>query len=40
MDFADPLHLAKAQGCKAFMSFDQHFAAVANTLNDVELRAP
>ena len=40
MDFADALHLAKAQGCKAFMSLDQHFAAVANTISEVEVLAP
>ena len=25
MDFADGLHLAKAEGCEAFISFDQDF---------------
>ena len=40
MDFADALHLAKAQGCKAFISFDRHFAAVTNTISEVEVRAP
>ena len=40
MDFADALHLAKAQGCEAFTSFDQCFAAVANTLSNVKVRAP
>ena len=40
MDFADALHLAKAQGCEAFTSFDQCFAAVAKTLSDVKVRAP
>jgi predicted nucleic-acid-binding protein len=40
MDFADALHLAKAQGCEAFVSFDQRFAAVANTLSEVKVREP
>jgi predicted nucleic-acid-binding protein len=40
MDFADALHLAKAQGCEAFVSFDQSLAAVANTLSDLKVRAP
>jgi predicted nucleic-acid-binding protein len=40
MDFADALHLAKAQGCEAFVSFDQRVAAVANALSDLKVRAP
>ncbi len=40
MDFADALHLAKAEGCDAFVSFDQRFAAVANTLSEVKVRTP
>ena len=40
LDFADALHLAKAGGCEAFVSFDQRFAAVANTLSGVKVRAP
>jgi predicted nucleic acid-binding protein len=40
MDFADALHLAKAEGCDAFITFDQRFAAVANTLGEVKVRAP
>lgn len=40
MDFADALHLAKAEGCDAFITFDQRFAAVANTLSDVTVRTP
>jgi predicted nucleic-acid-binding protein len=39
-DFADALHLAKAAGCDAFVSFDQRFAAVANTLSGVKVRTP
>lgn len=40
MDFADALHLAKAAGCDAFVSFDQRFAAVANTIGEVKVRLP
>lgn len=29
MDFADALHLAKAQGCEAFLSFDRKLAKAA-----------
>ncbi len=38
MDFADALHLAKAQGCDAFVSFDRRFARAAKGLSDVEVR--
>ena len=40
LDFADALHLAKAQGCDAFMSFDQNFAKAANALSDIKVRTP
>ena len=40
MDFADALHLAKAQGCEAFISFDQRLVTAANTLSGVKARAP
>ena len=40
MDFADALHLAQAQECEAFVSFDQRFAAVATALSEVKVRAP
>ena len=40
MDFADALHLAKAQGCEAFVSFDQRLSVVANALSDLKVRAP
>jgi predicted nucleic-acid-binding protein len=40
MDFADALRLATAQGCEAFISFDQRFAAVANRLSEVKVRSP
>jgi predicted nucleic acid-binding protein len=40
VNFADALHLAKAEGCEAFVSFDQRFAAVASALSEVKVRAP
>ena len=40
MDFADALHLAKADGCDAFISFDQRFAVAANALSAVKVRVP
>ena len=40
MDFADALHLAKVEGGEALISFDQRFAAVANALSEVKVRAP
>ena len=40
MDFADALHLAKAEGCEAFISFDQRFATAANAVSEVKVRAP
>ncbi len=40
MDFADALHLAKAEGCAAFVSFDRRLAKVAKGLSQVEVRQP
>jgi predicted nucleic-acid-binding protein len=40
VDFADGLHLAKADGCDAFISFDQEFARTANALGGIRVRAP
>ncbi len=40
IDFADGLHLAKAEGCEAFISFDKEFAAAANGLDRLKVRAP
>jgi predicted nucleic-acid-binding protein len=40
IDFADGLHLAKAEGCEAFISFDQDFAKAANALGGIKVRAP
>ena len=39
MDFADALHLAKAQSCEAFVTFDQQFASAANALSRVQVCA-
>jgi predicted nucleic-acid-binding protein len=38
MDFADALHLARAQGCDAFASFDRRLAKAAKALSDIEIR--
>ena len=40
MDFANALHVAKAVGREAFVSFDQRLVAIANALGDVRVRAP
>jgi len=40
IDFADGLHLAKAEGCDAFISFDKEFAVVANRRGGLKVRAP
>jgi predicted nucleic acid-binding protein len=40
VDFADGLHLAKAEGCEVFISFDQDFAQAANALGGIKVRAP
>lgn len=40
MDFADALHLLKAEGCEAFVSFDRSFAKTANALSEVKVRTP
>jgi predicted nucleic-acid-binding protein len=40
LEFADGLHLAKAEGCDAFISFDQDFARAANALSTVKVRVP
>jgi len=36
MDFADALHLAKAEGC--VVSFDRRFARAATKLSNIEVR--
>ncbi len=40
MDFADALHLAKAEDCTAFVSFDRRLAKAAKALSHVEVRQP
>jgi len=40
MDFADALHLAKAEGCDALVSFDRNFVRLANAIGDVKARIP
>jgi len=40
LDFADALHLAKAEGCTAFVSFDQRFAKAASRLSKVKVQKP
>ena len=40
MDFADALHLASAQACDAFITFDQDLATSAAGLSAVPVRLP
>lgn len=40
MDFADALHLAKADGCTAFLSFDRRLAKVAQGRSSTPVEAP
>jgi predicted nucleic acid-binding protein len=40
MNFTDALHLSAAEGCEAFMSFDQSFAKKANLLSELKIRMP
>jgi predicted nucleic acid-binding protein len=40
VDFADGLHLAMAEGCDAFVSFDRDFVRAANALGGIEARMP
>jgi predicted nucleic acid-binding protein len=35
MDFADAVHLAKAEACDAMVTFDRRFAKIARKLNVV-----
>ena len=39
LDFADALHLARAEGWEAFVTFDRRLAKAANTVSDVMVRA-
>jgi len=40
MDFADALHLAKAEGCSAFLTFDRKLAAAASDWSPVPVMMP
>lgn len=40
MDFADALHLAKADGCSAFLSFDRKLAKAAEGRSSVPVEMP
>jgi predicted nucleic-acid-binding protein len=40
MDFADALHLAKADECEAFVSFDRRLARLAKRVGGARVRAP
>jgi len=40
MDFADALHLAKAQGCSVFMSFDRKLIKFARGRSPIPVLAP
>lgn len=40
MDFADALHLAGAEHCEAFVSFDRRFVAAARRIGGATVRAP
>jgi len=40
MDFADGLHLAKADSCTMFLSFDQKLARLAKGTESTPVEAP
>jgi predicted nucleic acid-binding protein len=40
LDFADALLLARAEGCTAFVSFDERLAKVADRVSGVMVRTP
>ena len=40
MDFADALHLAKADGCEGFLTFDRRLLAIGSRLATIEIREP
>lgn len=40
MDFADALHLGRAQECLAFVSFDRQMAKVARRVSAINVRVP
>jgi predicted nucleic-acid-binding protein len=40
MDFADALHLSKAAGCDAFVTFDRPLARTARRFGAIQVRTP
>jgi predicted nucleic-acid-binding protein len=40
MDFADALHLGRAEGCQAFMSFDRRLAKQAAAMSETKVVVP
>jgi len=40
MDFADAVHLGKAGGCDALITFDKDFIRAGNRLGSIPVRAP
>ena len=40
MDFADAMHLGRAEGCEAFVSFDKGLAKTAANVSRMRVRAP
>jgi predicted nucleic-acid-binding protein len=40
MDFADALHLAAAEGCEAFVSFDKRLAKTARRIAVIPIHVP
>jgi predicted nucleic acid-binding protein len=40
MDFADALHLARAEGCSAFLTFDRRLVGLGAALSGLDVRTP
>ena len=40
MDFADALHLGRAEACDALVTFDRHFIRAARSIGAQHVRAP
>jgi predicted nucleic-acid-binding protein len=40
IDFADAMHLGRAEGCEAFLSFDKRLAKAAAKVGAMEVREP
>lgn len=40
MDFADALHLGRAEGCEVFVSFDRGLAKAAASLSEIKVVSP